>query len=193
MAMLWIAGMLTGAVHPGGAAVAASVVAAAVWSAAAMGVLASMLINDTNRSLNTTLGVLLALNAAPVLFVPPSLVGEVAGTWPTFAYVFAPWYLVSAAPVSPSELDWLMRGEVYWGGSSLLRFFGGRGAISIGLAWIALAAVVVHSAMAVGLTRAAAAVFEVRRDARRPWRGRPEASSAGRMSPGLVQRPNGPA
>ena len=193
MALLWIAGIVTGAVHLGGVAVAASVVVAAVWSAAALGVTASMLIYDTNRSLNATLGALLALNAAPVLFVPLGLVGEVAGTWPTFAYVFAPWYLVSVAPVSPSELDWLMRGEVWWGNSTLLRFLGGRGAISIGLAWIALAAVVVHSAVAVGLTRAAAMVFEGRRGAHRPWRARPEASMAGRNGPGLVKRPDGPA
>ena len=166
--LLGTTGLVTRAIHPVGMLAVIVAVPIFFWAAAAVGVLASMAAGGTDRAVAATLAALAAINLMPVLFVDPDMLGGVAGSWPTFSYAGASWYVVWASPVSVDEFNWIARTGRWWDGGVWVpwRFWSPRGGLRTttpGLVPVVLAAIVLHAAIAAAATRAAAWLFEMQR------------------------------
>jgi hypothetical protein len=90
--VLSILGLATGAVHPLGFVLGAAGVAVFLAFATALGVACSVWLSASDQALVTTLLLLLTLNVFPLLFVPLSLIGSLAGSWATI-------YLAGVTPL----------------------------------------------------------------------------------------------
>lgn len=167
--IIWGIGLTTGSIHPAGVLAAGAGLLVYGWYASALGILGSMLSEQSSRSIILTFLGLFAGNALPFLFLPPELIGPLGGSGAAIFMAGVTPFVEWIALFSPFDLQAALDGRK-WGGQLGLPF--GLHAISVrldpGLLRTYLASLALHAIGALALSRIAAWAFDVARD--RPFR-----------------------